>query len=186
MARYHEYRASDEARSFINIDDLLRVFSSAEKAEGLPETFKLKDPDKIVKESKCDQCKNKPQCKSNEPEEKKLTPFARGEFGLSYDDSDIDEDDTYVCELCDALGYSNKYIPEICDTCKACAGCAEYERGDCSGCSYSLYRDGEYYHTKLPESELISEHDQELFRDLDKPLTSRLKRNDGVGGFRNR
>ena len=186
MARYHhDYRSGDD-RSFINIDDILRVFSSAEKAEGLPETFKQVVPDKEEK-PKCD--KRESDTKTDIPKEKKLTPFACGNFDMSLDGSDsIDEDDDgiYVCDMCDRLGYSGKYIPEICDTCKACAACNEYDEGECSGCSYSIYRDGEYYHEKLPESELINEHDRELFNSLERPCTTRMKRCDGVGKFRNR
>ena len=88
--------------------------------------------------------------------------------------------------MCDKLGYSGSYVPEVCDTCKACAGCAEYEMDECSGCSYSVYRDGEYYHEKLPESELISDHDAQLFKELENANSCRLTRCDGVGKFRNR
>ena len=46
-SRFHDRRSND-ARSFINIDDLLKAFSSAEKAEGLPETFKQIIPDTVT------------------------------------------------------------------------------------------------------------------------------------------
>jgi hypothetical protein len=182
-SRFHDYRA-DNARAFINIDDLLRVFSSAEKAEGLPETFTQKVPDDITK-PKCDMCKSN----NEQKESKKMTPFALGNFDMVLDGTDVGDDDDdgiYVCHMCDKLGYSGKYVPELCDTCKACASCAEYEQEECSGCSYSVYRDGEYYHEKLPESELISEHDAELFRELEETHSCRMKRCDGVGKFRNR
>lgn len=181
-SKYHDYRSADNARAFINIDDLLQVFSSAERAEGLPETFKQIAPMETT------QPDDKHNAVVEKPKDKKLTPFACGNFDMSIDGMDIDdgEDGIYVCDMCDKLGYSGKYIPEICDTCKACAGCNEYEEGECSGCSFSVYRDGEYYHEKLPESELISEHDSELFGELERPNTCRMKRCDGVGKFRNR
>lgn len=189
MASYREYRTGDNARMFINIDDILQAFSSAERAEGLPETFKQIVSDKPTK-SKCDKCKAE-KCEVEFEEkitEKKKTPFACGNFDMSLDGADIDDedDDIYVCDMCDKLGYSGKYIPEICDTCKACAGCNEYDDGECSGCSYSVYRDGEYYHDKLPESELISAEDIQLFNDLERMHSRRMQRQDGVGKFRNR
>ena len=182
--RFRDYR-SDSSRSFINIDNLLRVFSSAEKSAGLPETFKEIKMDEPDTPKKCQTCQSK-ECET--PKEKKLTPFACGNFDMSLTGMDFEDEDDglYVCDMCDRLGYSGKYIPEICDTCKACAGCNEYTEEECSGCSYSIYRDGEYYHDKLPESELISDKDLQLFEDLNKTHPRRMKRNDGVGKFRNR
>ena len=189
MASYHREYVRDRSnnRVFVNIDDLMRVFSSAEKAEGLPETFKLRTPD--AEPTKCASCEPSKDCNcQSKPVEKKLTPFACGSFDMSLNGTDVgdDEDGIYVCDMCDRIGYSGKYVPEVCDTCKACAGCNEYDMGDCSGCSYSVYRDGEYYHEKLPESELISDRDIQLFNELNKTHTKRFDRIDGVGRFRNR
>jgi hypothetical protein len=189
MARiYREngYNRSN-SRSFVNIDDLMRVFSSAERAEGLPETFTLRVPEDTP--TKCSSCKSNGKCASSpKPVERKMTPFQCGNFDMSLDGTDVEDDDDgiYVCDLCERIGYSGKYVPEICDTCKACAGCNEYDTGECSGCSYSVYRDGEYYHEKLPESDLISERDFELFSELNETYTKRFTRSDGVSRFRNR
>lgn len=160
------------AESFVNIDTLCSVYSNVQQSLGQTPVFKEKgennketdsQQNKVVetKNHDCD-CKS---CNAKCDKAKKFDFRLNGIFG----DGDIiesDEDEDYICEFCGALGYGQKYVPEICDSCTVCASCTEYQNDECSGCSYSVYRDGTYYRDKMSETDLFSENDLETFNSL--------------------
>lgn len=175
MAFVHDF-GMDAAGVYTNIDKLIDAFNSAQEAEGIKKTFA---EDENVGKSVSKRSDNNIQL----PEQtKKKGGWFCGVFMTEDDDfDDDDENGIYVCEYCDKLGYHQKYRPEICDSCRACDTCNQYEIGDCSGCSYSIYRDGEYYRDKISESELMSDKDIELFQIIEsEEICERFKRKNGV------
>lgn len=170
MGQYREYKKNivDVASSnFIDIDTLVSVYTETQKMLGVPPIFKEgtkqmaeenKEEDKTCNHE-CTTCKKS---KKTKPE-----GFDFKMQGISVDDEyDSDEDDFFVCDICTALGYRRQYKPDICDSCKRCESCRMYLDDDCSGCSYSTYRDGEFYRNKLSDSELFSEYDLEVFESM--------------------
>lgn len=173
MAFVHDF-GMDAAGNFINIDKLVEAFSSAQEAEGITKTFE--ENENVIKSVKT----SNNITQTLQHTQKKGGWFC-GVFMTEDDDFDDDGDGIYVCEYCDKLGYHQKYRPEICDSCRVCDSCNQYENGECSGCSYSIYRDGEYYRDKISESELMSDKDIELFQMLESDLPcERFKRKNGV------
>lgn len=176
--------SSDYTQSFLNIDTLCTVYSETQKSLGQTPIFKERkspedesDSDKVKSESVVEEtgkCNN--ECSTCA--KKKYDLALTGQFSEGLYDTDDDDDVVYICEFCNSLGYSKKYRPEICDTCKQCEPCVQYESGECSGCGYSTYRDGQYYRDKLKEEDLFSESDLEVFRsfELDKQGGERLER----------
>lgn len=160
----------DFTQNFTNIDNLCDVLSNVQQEHGDKPMFELKDEYKILDEMK--KVTNKPKCQKNcRFKWERLLDY-------HYDSDDDDDDDIYVCESCSELGSRQKYDPAICDACNVCQMCNEYNNGDCDGCSYSCHRDGQFYRDKIPESEIISERDIELFNKATQHTTSeRLKRN---------
>lgn len=130
---------------------------------------KEKSAKPIQTESNCTKCEKK--CNYNK--------FDFAMHGLFEDESSVEEDDSevYICEFCTALGYGKKYKPDLCDNCIQCESCSQY-LDECSGCGYSRWRDGTYYRDKLPEEELFSQEDLDIFRsiELDKTGGERIER----------
>lgn len=153
---------TDLANNFINIDTLCDVLTTTQKTIGVKTIFESTD-EFSQPVQKVDEENVEPM--DRESVMKMLNPTGDWlDCNINYYDSDDDyedEDDNepFVCDLCDALGYGLKYRPEICDKCRKCETCMEYVHDECSGCEYSIYRDGKYYRDKLPESELIDEDD---------------------------
>lgn len=182
MGRIQSY-GNDTAGIFTDIDKVLDAFTQAEKAEGVEPTFEEADIKLNGTKDRTSQCDSKTCDKRMCLEKKKKSAWFSGNFDLSlqdYDDDDEDEEQSYICEYCDALGYHQKYKPELCDTCSLCEQCSEYIDESCSGCSYSIYRDGEYYRDKMSESELLPETDLELFQDLNTNHCKRLERTQSI------
>ena len=150
----------DFTQNFINIDNLCDAMSIAQEQMGLEPTFELKDVYKVHHEEK-------KVVKKEETKEKKPCGKGCGLFdvlmGHYSDGEDDDEDDFYLCELCSALsGYEKKYDASICDSCDQCEYCDQYINEECSGCSYSTFRDGEYYRDKVDASEIIGSEDLDV------------------------
>ena len=169
MGRYTQGRISDYTQNFINIDVLCDVLTNAQKEAGIKPTFKLKEKyavenesenTKVDKEEKEEKHKCDGSC--NKCNESKL-PFH--ELLGIYEDDDDDEDDFYLCEYCSSLGYKKNYDQSVCDQCTVCLSCNQYD-SECSGCSYSRFRDGEYYSNKLTDEELLSESDLSIFNNV--------------------
>lgn len=174
MGFVHDF-GMDAAGMFTNIDKIVEAFDSAREAEGIPPMFE--ENVEVAKKVKMKETNDEPD------KNQKKGGWFQGVFGLEEDfDDEDDGDGIYVCEYCDLLGYHQKYRPEICDTCRMCETCAEYEDGDCSGCTYSVYRDGQYYRDKIPESELMTSHDIDLFQEL-KSSTVPCKRFERIHGL---
>jgi hypothetical protein len=152
----------DAAGVFIDIDSIIKAYTTAQEAEGITPTFE--ENVDILKDKR----KEYEIPQEQEQTKKRQGGWFCGIFNMEIDDfDDEDGDGIYICEYCDKLGYHQKYRPEICDTCQACDSCSQYESGECSGCSFSIYRDGEYYRDKIPESELMTENDMKLFQQLE-------------------
>ena len=172
MGRYTQGRISDYTQNFINIDVLCDVLSNTQKEAGIEPTFKLKEKyaneaddskeEKVETKEKEEVCSCK-ECHGNCNENK--IPFHQL-LGI-YEDDDDDEDDFYLCEYCSSLGYKKAYDQSICDQCTVCLSCNQYD-SECSGCSYSRHRDGDYYSSKLTDAELLSESDLEIFNNVSK------------------
>ena len=181
---FHEYD-NDLISNFINIDTLADVLTVAQEMEGIEPTFKVAKVDdngnktrKAVecKETKHDKCKA---CHASKPKDKTgdidsidwdlvASPF-------DYTSDDEDDDTDYICEYCDSLGYTQKYIPDVCDRCSVCESCTEYQT-DCDGCSFSVFRDGHYYRDKLSESDLVDVDDLDKFNEIEECNKERLER----------
>lgn len=170
----------DLTNNFLNIDKLCDVLVTTQKSNGEEISFKERTYDdeepekpKTSKESECHGC-GKPCHKEND------NPTRNRFIGLleDDDDDDDDEDDFYLCEYCDSLGYRQKYDASRCDSCSVCESCTEYEEGECSGCSYSIYRDGTYYRDRISAEELMESEDTKIFRELESGniSTDRLER----------
>lgn len=164
---------TDFNNNFTNIDTLLDAVTKMQESEGIETTFKeigtKAETDDSIKETNKQSCShNCKTCGSNcnteqEPKEKKtgfLKPFS------TFVDDDTDDAEPYICEYCETPGYNRRYKPEICDTCTQCEACTEYVNGECSGCEYSVIRDGMYYRDKLPESAFIEEDELSVLNNL--------------------
>ena len=175
MGRYTNGRVSDYTQNFINIDVLCDVLSSAQEEVGVEPTFKLKEKYAHINESNTEKVEKKEKeekhkCNNSCDKCSSRIPFQ--ELLGVYDDDEDDDDDFYLCEYCSSLGYKKSYDQSRCDQCSVCLSCNQYDT-ECSGCSYSKYRDGEYYSSKLTENELLSESDLSTFnkvenREVDK------------------
>lgn len=163
----------DYTRNFINIDTLCDVLTNTQNEEGIKPIFELKDKYKTAeKKEETPKEDKKPEVKKECPLPEKYMKYAAL---IGYDsDEDDDEDDLYVCELCDSLGSCQKYDACVCDSCTCCESCDQYLNDECSGCSYSVYRDGTYYRDKVSESEILNPQDLEAF-DLIKSGVSRKR-----------
>ena len=164
----------DYSRNYFNIDKMIEVFNDTQISVGQKPSFERKDdhPYNIKSKEKqteqkhdCSKC-NKECYKINEPitltNPPKLHEFEVDD-GVPFGD---DEDEVYTCDFCPSLGYTNEYLPEVCNTCRRCEPCELYENGDCEGCGYSVYVDGKYYSEKIPESELFNEDELKKFDSL--------------------
>ena len=154
----------DYSQAFINMDTMCQVYSTTQETLGKKPTFIEKNKPEVVESKpeethKCGaECKKPCQNKSDKTFDLTFT----GVFSENYSDSEEDED--YICDFCNALGYGRKYRPEICDNCTQCQSCAEYEEEECSGCSYSVFRDGSYYRDKLTDEQLFSGNDLDILK----------------------
>ena len=157
MGFVHNF-GEDTAGLFVNIDKVISAFTTAQIASGIKPTFEEADPNR-----------KKSSTENNNEEPKKGSGrcgWFAGKFQVGYDEEEEDDNKDYICEYCDRLGYHQKYRPEICDSCHICESCNEYDNNECSGCSFSVYRDGQYYRDKISEDELLSSHDKELLSHL--------------------
>lgn len=158
----------------VDIDKVIDTYLIVQKEHGNEKIVELKEKDfediignnnGTCDSKKCSTCKS--HCKSNqhedssEAQENKVTNLMAGKFV-----DDEDEDDLYVCEYCTAIGYSEKYQSDLCDDCTCCETCSEYIDGDCDGCSYSVFRDGEYYYTKLGIEQLLCAEDLDIINSI--------------------
>lgn len=156
----------DLSQNFINIDTLCDVLTNTQKTLGVKTIFESTEEHEVETTA----VKPKQVIPENETIEehiKRLNPTGnwldcRIKYYDDEDFEDDEDDEPFVCDLCDALGYSMKYRPEICDKCKKCETCMEYINDECSGCEYSIYRDGTFYRDKLSESDLIDEDDLDI------------------------
>ena len=172
--------AIDITNNFLNIDKLCDVLVTTQKSNGESTSFRQKTFDddeepqkpKTSKEHECHGCGKSCQ-KEDDPTRNRFIGLLESD---DYDDDD--EDDFYLCEYCDALGYRQKYDASRCDMCSVCESCAEYEEGECSGCSYSIYRDGSYYRDRINADELMESDDTKIFKELESGSVSeeRLER----------
>lgn len=171
----------DLTRGKIDIDSLLDIVCSAQEEANRPVTLKeakynmmgLKiksdeaykdDEGKGCSPTKCGGCSSKCGTSNTRDEEYNIWDPAN-----KYRDDD-DEDDEYICDYCNRIGYSLKYSPDICDECNACETCGKYEREDCDGCSYSVWRDGVRYGDKLSMEDTLSQYDIDVINDLSNEL----------------
>lgn len=150
----------DFTNNWINIDNLCDVLVATQTESGGEVTFESR----YDNNHDCHTCKSKCHNGSTKPVEDGKNPFI-GLIEGGYDDDD-DEDDFYLCEYCDALGYRQKYDSTRCDTCTMCESCAEFDNDECSGCSYSIYRDGTYYRERASDDELLEGDDAAIFKQL--------------------
>lgn len=160
------------AQSFVNIDTLCSVYATTQQSLGQTPVFKEKgEIDKKGENTESSETQTSHGCdcrsceKSCGKSTKKYDFSLNGLFGDGHI-SEEDDDQDYICEYCGALGYKQKYIPEICDSCTQCSTCTEYINDECSGCSYSIYRDGTYYRDKMSEKDLFDETDLEMFESI--------------------
>lgn len=157
----------DLTGNFLNIDKLCDVLVTTQKSSGQETSFREKTYDddegpETPKQSKEHECHGCGSC------QKEDTPNRNRFIGLLEDDEeDEDEDDFYLCEYCDSLGYRQKYDASRCDMCTVCESCDEYDEGTCSGCSYSIYRDGTYYRDRISADELMESEDTKIFKELE-------------------
>lgn len=164
----------DYSRNYFNIDKMIEVFNDTQISVGQKPSFERKDdhPYNIKSKEKqteqkhdCSKC-NKECYKINEPITLTNPPKLH-EFEVDDSDPFGDDDEVYTCDYCSALGYTNDYSPETCNTCRKCETCELYGNGECEGCGYSVYVDGKYYSEKIPESELFNEDELKKFEALD-------------------
>lgn len=148
----------DVTSSRTSIDDVLELIKKNQK--DLPEDQRIN----VVEERKpvdyCNGCSRKKDgsgCKRcpHKKEEKQYDNFW-----------DVEDDDgIYMCETCSSIR-DGQYDPETCDQCTACENCTEYINGECDGCSFSIYRDGKYYRSKLDQEDLLDDEDKKLLDEL--------------------
>lgn len=154
----------DVSRAFINIDVLCDAYTKVQKDMGKQPTFKEKESQEEIEEETpktCDRCNKS--CENKNTDKKKIDFSIHGLYADAPDD---EEDSEYICEWCDALGYKRKYKPEVCDNCSRCESCQEYDDEECSGCSYSRFRDGSYYRDKLSDEDLFSKEDLDILGEI--------------------
>ena len=156
----------DLTGNWINIDKLCDVLVATQEESGKDAQFKRKgygeesDSDDVKRPCNCKSCDKS--CNDDGNKENPFSALIAGVYG-----EDDDEDDFYLCEYCDALGYRQKYDAARCDSCTLCESCSEYDDGECSGCSYSVYRDGIYYRDRVDSSDILDSEDSDLFRKLE-------------------
>lgn len=184
----------DLTRGKINIDNLLDIVCSAQEEANKPVTLKeakynmmgmkiksdeaYKDDDKETagcSKSSCRGCPSK--CGKTSPKERD-EDYNIWDPANKYTSDDEDDDDEYICDYCNRIGYGLKYSPDICDECNECESCGKYAREECDGCSYSIWRDGKRYGDKLSMEDTLSEYDiaiiNELSDELREPKYERL------------
>ena len=169
---------TDLCQNFINIDTLCDVLTNAQRSMGIKPIFETTEEESLP------EIEEKESVNDNMTDEeyiRKLNPTGDWlDCNIKYIDDeyeyDEEDDEPFVCDLCDSLGYSLKYRPEICDKCRKCETCMEYVHEECDGCGYSIYRDGTYYRDKLPESELIDEDDLEIMENFKFGCTGGCRR----------
>lgn len=180
----------DFTRGKIDIDSLLDIVCSAQKDADQPVTLKeakynmmgLKVKNDEAYEEKeettgcksgCGGCPSK--CGSSKKERDE--DYNIWDPANKYKD-DEDDDDEYVCDYCNRIGYGLKYSPDICDECNECESCGKFAREECDGCSYSIWRDGKRYGDKLSMEDVLSDYDisviNELSDELREPKIGRL------------
>ncbi len=161
---------SDFSQSFVNIDTLCTVYSKTQELMGKTPTFKengSKKGEEQPEQKKQTVVKTDAGCEGCHKEcaNKKIDLSLHGLFGNTSEELS-DEEEIYICEFCTSLGYGNRYKPDVCDNCNTCESCREYMDEECSGCSYSRWRDGKYYRDKLDDTDLFSEQDLEVFESI--------------------
>lgn len=179
----------DFTRNKVNIDNILDVVTQVQKDAGVEVSIKESKYDKMGmklnadkyyaddKESTslsnnndlqcgggCSGCKSKCSSRKVDPDIDVWSP----EYKLmkeGIDDDDLEEEDV-ICDYCRRIGYSLKYIPEICDNCNDCESCGKYAREECEGCRYSIWRDGTRYGEKISMEEILSKHEMDIINEL--------------------
>lgn len=165
----------DYTKNYINIDTLCDALSTTEEDLGIDKTFELKKEHQKASSdrnhncsSDCNKCKKGNDVFKDHPYGALMKSLVGG-----YDD---DEDDFYMCEMCTGLtGYKKKYNPVICDACTLCETCDQYLHEECSGCSYSTYRDGTYYRDKVDESEILDQDELDAIKDIQGEYVSKRR-----------
>lgn len=164
----------DWSRNFFDIDKMIEIFNETQISVGQKPTFARKGdhPSDINSQeaqptNKCDCSKCDKECHKIEEDVTLSNPPKLHEFEVGEGDPFDDDDDVYTCDFCPSLGYTNEYLPEVCNTCRRCETCDQYATGECEGCGYSVYVDGRYYSEKIPESELFNEDELKKFDALD-------------------
>lgn len=162
-------RGNDYSSQFINIDTLIDVLCRTQEKLGEPLMFK--EIGGCVEKQSISQTESVENENQYCHHKKKMSALRSGDFSMTMrvNIDDDDDDDDYICDFCAALGYSRKYKPEICDVCKTCESCPQYEDEDCSGCSYSIYRDGTFYRDKLSDDQLFSQEDLRIINSIKPP-----------------
>lgn len=160
----------DLTETNVNIDNLLDVFVQTQREHGVDVGMvevdvHIDDDGKVTRDKfghhTAKKQKKNPCSACNSSCEKSMgggeAPwYMRNRMGLFGEDAseeveiENDEDDgVYICGYCNDIGYKKEYKSYICDTCHACENCSEFESGDCDGCTYSMYRTGEFYSKEL-------------------------------------
>lgn len=184
----------DLTETNVNIDNLLDVFIQTQREHGVDVGMvevdvHVDDDGKVTrdkfghhaeeraKKNPCSACESS--CEKPEKEEDTTMPWymvnRMGLFGEdASDEVDIDDDDeedgVYICGYCNDIGFKKEYKSYICDTCHACETCSEFESGDCDGCSYSMYRTGEFYSKELEKKgnhSFLEEGETELISSIE-------------------
>ena len=66
------------------------------------------------------------------------------------------------------------FISANIDSCTECAECVEFAEYECSGCSYSRYREGVPYSELASADKVLSAHDMDVFEKIEESrLTGR-------------
>lgn len=156
----------DITSTIYNIDDFMDKLVETQRAHGQEPTIDLAVRNLYTG-------KRYKRFQKLSPEEQEEFEFARtGSIvnqteGLSEDGDDPNEG-IYVCEYCAKLKCKHgmdipKYDPTICDDCHECEECPEFSDYTCSGCSYSIFREGVPYGETLHSADILSDHDRRIF-----------------------
>lgn len=157
----------DLSQTIYNIDDFMDRLVETQKAHGQEPTIDL-----AVRNLYTGQRYKKFQKLS--PEEQEEYEYAKSGSIASMDPDRISEDGDdpmegiYVCEYCAKLKCKHgmdipRYDPSVCDECRECEECPEFSEYLCSGCSYSIFREGVPYGETLNSSDVLSDHDRKIF-----------------------
>lgn len=167
----------DMSGHLINIDTILDSIVDAEKEHGQEPSVELAVYDRSTGNKYRRFQKRSPEEEEAMERSRKANNPERETTKISRDGTPVHdpEDDLYICEYCGKLRTPlgkkyPKYDMVVCDSCQECLGCVEFAEYECSGCSYSRFREGVPYSELVSLNDTLSEHDMQVIMEVEEVL----------------